>query len=77
MKKMENRIQVKANGRMIEITEGLTLEQLLEIIEEPRHPDQVVEVNCRYVDSRDYAGVVLQARDRVEVLRVSFWGLRT
>jgi len=61
---------------LLEIPAGSTLTQLLERLEEPGHPDQAVEVNNRYVDRRDYAGVVLQARDRVEVLRVSFWGLK-
>jgi len=73
---MGKTIQIKANGRLIEIPAGSTLLQLLERLEEPGHPDQVVEINCRYVDVRDYRKVVLQPQDRVEVLRVGCWGLR-
>jgi thiamine biosynthesis protein ThiS len=73
---MQKFIQIKVDGGAMEVAEDLTLAGLLDLYEESDHPDRVVEVNNRYVDRRDYGWIILRAGDRVEVLRVSFWGLK-
>lgn len=61
-------MQIRLNGVDLEVADGLTLPALLErLAADPRHVG--VERNGELVERERFGDVVLQATDRVEVVR--------
>lgn len=67
-------IKVIANGFEMEVPRGTTLEQLLDILQEPIRHDIIVELNHTFVHLKDYEATLLSEGDQVEVVYLEMGG---
>lgn len=67
-------MKIVANGLEMEVPHGTTLQQLLDILEEPIRHDIIVELNHKFVHLKDYAATPLGEGDQVEVVYLEMGG---
>lgn len=69
----KQQIAIRINDLPEQVPAGSNLETLIELFNE-RDSDLIVELNGRFIYSRDYATTVVSAGDEVEFLNPNFGG---
>jgi thiamine biosynthesis protein ThiS len=67
-------MNIFANGDKLKIKSGTSVEQLLDLLEEPARSDMLVSVNKIIIHPKDYPVRLLQENDRVETIYIGFGG---
>jgi len=67
-------LRVVVNGFEMEIPEGTTVMQLLDIMDEPLKPDMIVEINRRFIHAKLYESTILRAGDSAEIIHLDIGG---
>jgi len=69
----KQQIVIRINDLPEQVPAGSNLETLIELFNE-RDSDLIVELNGRFIYSRDYATTIVSAGDEVEFLNPNFGG---
>lgn len=69
----KQQIAIRINDLPEQVPAGSNLETLIQLFNE-RDSDLIVELNGRFIYSRDYATTVVSAGDEVEFLNPNFGG---
>ena len=66
--------RIFVNGVEMEIPEGINVSTLLEILQESRTSDMIVEINRRFVHTQTYDTTRLKEGDRIEIIHLAMGG---
>lgn len=69
----KQQIVIRINDLPEQVPAGSNLETLIELFNE-RDSDLIVELNGRFIYSRDYATTIVSAGDEIEFLNPNFGG---
>ncbi len=58
----------------MDVPDETNILKLLVIVEEPLKPDMIIEVNRRFIHTKDYNELFLNACDRIEIIHLDIGG---
>ena len=67
-------MKITASGMELEVPAGSTIESLLDILGEAVRQDMIVELNRRFIHTRDYSNTIVNESDVVEIIHLAFGG---
>jgi len=67
-------LRISVNGVETEVPPGTSVSRLLEIVQESRTSDMIVEINHRFVHAEAYDRTMLKEGDRMEIIHLAMGG---
>ncbi len=67
-------MRIFVNDFEMEVPHGINVSRLLEILEESYTADMVVEINHRYIHTKDFNSTVLADNDHIDIIHLAMGG---